>query len=672
MPATVTPMGPRRVLASRFPLVLPMNLRSLLSLSAFAAAHALPLDAATVTVSADKPGAQINPSMWGVFFEDINFGADGGLYAELVKNNSFEFPEALMGWSVPAEAAVTTRLTVQKASDRKGSHLRVDAAGGVAVFENEGFRGIGIRSGDTYDFSVSARGAGSAALRVDLVGPSGVVLGTTRLVGLGESWRKMTASIVPAHTELRARLRLTVEGPGWVELDRISLFPRATWMQRAGGLRADMVQALADFDPGFLRFPGGCIVEGSELKYRYQWKNTIGPVEDRPLLINRWNYEFKHRPTPDYFQTFGLGFYEYFVLSEDIGAEPMPIINCGMACQFNSGELVPLDQLDPFIQDAIDLIEFANGPVTSKWGAVRAAMGHPAPFNLKMIGIGNEQWGPQYVERFAKFAEVLRAKHPEIALIAAVGPQPEDERFKYLSAEMARLKADFVDEHCYAKPEWFFNNATRYDKYDRNGPKVFMGEYAAQSVGIASPNNKNTWETALSEAAYMTGMERNADIVRMASYAPLFAHVDAWQWTPNMIWVDNLRTVKTANYHVQRLYAKNRGDRVLPIALADLTDEESKRFYASSTFDEQSGEVIIKLVNATAKPSNTTIDVAGVSALSRGTLIEMQTNQLSAVNTFEQPHRIAPREMSFVPSGNNFQLTLPANSFTVLRLGAKK
>lgn len=653
-----------------------MKPRFLLSLSALAAAHTLSLSAATVTVSVDKPGPAINPSMWGVFFEDINFGADGGLYAELVKNNSFEFPESLMGWSVPGDSAAATRLSVQKEKDTKGRDarfLRVEASGGqAAVFENEGFRGIGIRAGDTYDFAVNVRGAKGAAVRVELIGPSGAVLGTTRVAGFGDAWNKRTASIVAVHTEARGRLRLSVEGSGTVDLDRISLFPRLTWKQRPAGLRADMVQALADFGPGFVRFPGGCIVEGSELKYRYQWKNTIGPVEDRPLLINRWNYEFKHRPTPDYFQTFGLGFFEYFQMSEDVGAEPMPIINCGMACQFNSGELVPLDQLDPFIQDAIDLIEFANGPVTSKWGAIRAAMGHPAPFNLKMIGIGNEQWGPQYVERFAKFAEVLRAKHPEIKLIAAVGPQPEDERFKYLSAEMAKLKADFVDEHCYAKAEWFFDNAQRYDRYDRNGPKVFMGEYAAQSVGVVSPDNKNTWRTALSEAAFMTGLERNADIVRMASYAPLFAHVDAWQWTPNMIWVDNLRTVKTANYHVQRLYAQNRGDRVVPVALSELTDEEQKRFYASSTYDEKSGEVIVKLVNATNQASSTTVNLSGAASVGRGTLTELHVSDLEAVNTFDQPARVAPRESVLVPKDKQIQLTLPAHSFTVLRVSATK
>ncbi|HKI68189.1 MAG TPA: alpha-L-arabinofuranosidase C-terminal domain-containing protein, partial [Verrucomicrobiae bacterium] len=292
-----------------------------------------------------------------------------------------------------------------------------------------------------------------------------------------------------------------------------------------------------------------------------------GPIEDRKLLINRWNYEFLHRPTPDYFQSFGLGFYEYFQLCEDIGAEPLPILNCGMACQFNSGELCPMNQLDPFIQDALDLIEFANGPVTSEWGAKRAALGHPAPFHMKMLGVGNEQWGPQYLDRYLRFAKVLKEKHPEITLVTDSGPSPADDRFNYLWPKLCALKADIVDQHCYANPLWFFANTHRYDDYDRNGPKVFMGEYAAQSVAIVSTKNRNNLDCALAEAAYMTGMERNADVVRMASYAPLFGNADAWQWTPDLIWVNSLHAYPTPNYYVQQLFMHNRGDEVLPVEL---------------------------------------------------------------------------------------------------------
>jgi alpha-L-arabinofuranosidase len=326
---------------------------------------------------------------------------------------------------------------------------------------------------------------------------------------------------------------------------------------------------LADLKPSFFRFPGGCIVEGSELKYRYQWKTTIGDRADRQLIINRWNYEFRHRPTPDYFQSFGVGFYEYFLLAEDLGAEPLPILNCGMACQFNSGELVPLDELDPYIQDALDLIEFANGDATTPWGAKRAAMGHPERFNMRLLGVGNEQWGPQYFERYERFAKVLKEKHPEIELISGSGPFPADRNFQYAWPRLREMNADIVDEHCYAMPDWFLHAATRYDSYDRNGPKVFMGEYAAQSIDIVSPDNRNNLRCALAEAAFLTGIERNCDVVVMSSYAPLFGHEEAWQWRPNLIWFDNLTSYATPNYYVQQLFSLHRGDTVLPVELVD-------------------------------------------------------------------------------------------------------
>jgi alpha-L-arabinofuranosidase len=654
-----------------------MNSSHFLSLSLLAASLFTPLTAATVSVNVNQPGAAINPAMWGVFFEDINFGADGGLYAELVKNRGFEFPEPLMGWTkiVPSKAHGEITVRDDMPFNAKNPHYaRIDSAGTAQMgLSNEGFRGIGVKQGATYDLAVRIRGvSGTPKLRVQLYASNGFVLDTVDLKDFSNDWKKFTASLHPTRTDEKARLALLVEGKGTVDLDFISLFPRETWKNRPGGLRADMVQALADFHPGFIRFPGGCIVEGKELAFRYQWKNTLGPVEERPLLVNRWNYEFVHRPTPDYFQTFSLGFYEYFQMCEDVGAQPLPILNCGMACQFNSGELAPLDQLDSYIQDALDLIEFANGPATSKWGAVRAAMGHPEPFGMKLLGIGNEQWGPQYIERYARFSTVLHEKHPEIALVSAAGPAPDDDRFKFAWDKLRALKADIIDEHCYAKPDWFFDNAHRYDNYDRNGPKVFMGEYAAQSSGVVSPDNKNTWRTALSEAAFMTGLERNADVVRMASYAPLFAHVDAWQWTPDMIWTDNLRVMRTTNYHVQRLFAVNRGDRVLPIALGDLSADEQKRFYASAVLDEAAGQVIIKVVNVTAGATKATIDLGSVAKVAGGSLTMLHADDLEAVNSFEHPDAVAPQQSDFAPNSSKFDLNLPANSFSILRLGVSR
>ena len=529
--------------------------------------------AVTLRVRADQPGPRINPAMWGIFFEDINLGADGGLYAELVKNRSFEFPDGrgMLGWFEvsPTMAKGDAALAEHAGGGSANRHFLRLRSEGTAPYgvSNEGFRGMGLRKGETYDFSADLRiVSGAPRVTVELVGADGTTLASGRLTGASSVWKKVALSLQPADTDAKSRLNVILDGAGTVEIDMVSLFPRKTWKDRPGGLRADMVQALADLRPGFLRFPGGCIVEGARLDVRYQWQKTIGPIEDRELLVNRWNYEFKHRPTPDYYQSFGLGFYEYFQLAEDIGAEPLPILGCGMACQFNSGELVPMEALAPYIQEALDLIEFANGPVTTPWGRKRAELGHPEPFKMKMLGIGNEQWGPQYVERYAAFHRALKAKHPEIALVSAAGPSPQDERFHYLWPELRKIGADVVDEHCYANPIWFLSHADRYDAYDRKGPKVFFGEYAAQSDFIVSTKNRNNLETALAEAAFMTGLERNADVVRMASYAPLFAHVDGWQWTPDLIWVDNLNVLRTPNYYVQQLFSRNRGDVVLPVS----------------------------------------------------------------------------------------------------------
>jgi alpha-N-arabinofuranosidase len=631
----------------------------------------------SITIQTGRPGARINRAMWGIFFEDINFGADGGLYAELVKNRSFEFPDPLMGWTKISPSLARGELSIQddEPFDAASPHsLRIQSEGtapfGVA---NEGFRGIGVLERETYDFSARIRGvSGTPAVKIQLYGADGTLLASAPLKGFSSSWKKLTAVLRPADTDPKARLQVVLEGKGAVDLDFVSLFPRHTWKNRPGGLRADMVQMLADLKPGFLRFPGGCIVEGSELERRYQWKNTIGPVEKRRLLINRWNYEFIHRPTPDYFQSFGLGFFEYFQLCEDIGAEPLPILNCGMACQFNSGELCPMDELDTYIQDALDLIEFANGPARSPWGARRAAMGHPRPFNMKLLGIGNEQWGPQYIERYARFARVLKEKHPEIQLITAAGPLPDDERFHFIWSKMRRLKADIVDEHCYANPVWFFANAHRYDRYDRDGPKVFMGEYAAQSVAMVSTKNRNTLECALSEAAYLTGLERNADVVRMASYAPLFGHVDAWQWTPNLIWVDNLRIYGTPNYYVQQLFSRNRGDVILPTQLEGVKKSASgvEDLYASATRDNKAGELILKVVNAKPKAISAKINLKGVKRIGPGSETIFAGANLDDVNSFAEPKKVAPKIRAFKTPSPIFKHTFRGNSLTVLRIRA--
>lgn len=642
-----------------------------------------------ITVQVNKPGAEISPTMFGIFFEDINFGADGGLYPERVKNRSFEFPEPLMSWKQIARGGAQGTLAVVdqnpiNAENAHYVHFEVTAPGEGFGLMNEGFRGMGIKQGAIYTLTLYARNPGhsqspanarqrdAVALRIELEDSDGRILASGRMTGFTPNWKKYSIMLRPSGTALKAHLNVLVEGRGALDMDIVSLFPRGTWKNRENGLRADLVQLLKDMKPGFLRFPGGCIVEGRYLKTRYQWKTTVGDVTKRKLIINRWNDEFKHRPTPDYYQSFGLGFYEYFQLAEDIGAEPLPIVNCGMACQFNSGELVPLDELDSYIQDALDLIEFANGPVNSAWGRVRAAMGHPAPFNLKMLGVGNEQWGPQFIERYERFSKVLKEKHPEITLISDAGPSPNDDRFHYLWGKLRELNADIVDEHYYMAPSWFLENTDRYDNYPRTGPKVFSGEYAAQSVGVASPNNRNDWECALAEAAFMTGLDRNADVVRMASYAPLFAHVEAWQWTPDLIWFDNLRSYGTPNYYVQKLFSLNKGTRILPVMLNGSPHNGQEGLYASASFDNRAGEVILKVVNSKPVQRDVHINLTGGNGFRKlAKAFVLASSNLKAENSLDQPLKLSPVERQFPISSAEFGYTFAPNSLTVLRIASQ-
>lgn len=634
--------------------------------------------AGTISVRVDRPGARIPETLFGLFFEDINFAADGGLYPERVKNRSFEFPEPLMGWKTVSRGGSRGMLQILDRGEKPGAsdahylRLQVEAPGQGFGVTNEGFRGIGVLGGADYTFSMRARrvDGGPSRLRVELEDAGGRSLGQAEVAGITSKWKTYTCTVRAAENAEKGRLNLVVGTAGALDLDQVSLYPKDTWQGRKKGMRPDLVKLLADMKPGFLRFPGGCIVEGRHLETRYQWKRTVGDPKHRRLLINRWNTEFRHRPTPDYYQSFGLGFYEYFQLSEDIGAEPLPILNCGMACQFNSGELVPLEHLDPYIQDALDLIQFANGPVTSRWGRLRAEMGHPAPFNLKMLGVGNEQWGPQYVERYRAFARVLKKKHPEITLISGSGPSPDGDRFDFLWGKLRELKADVVDEHYYMAPMWFRENARRYDNYPRTGPRVFAGEYAAQSDRIASPNNRNNWECALSEAAFVTGLERNADVVVMSSYAPLLGHVEGWQWTPNMIWFDNLRSYGTPNYYVQKLFSTNRGTANLPVAVEGSPNNGQGDLFTSASLDERSGEVILKVVNVAPSSREVRIALAGAKQVRpNGKVIVLSHSDLKAENSLDQPRRVSPVERPFpVPSGT-FPFNLDANSVTVLRIG---
>lgn len=618
---------------------------------------------------------EIQPTMWGVFFEDINMGADGGIYAELIKNRSFEFYKPLMGWTLEGKKVEGEMLVINRgeANSSNPRFLRVLVNKEPKSMVNEGFRGMGIKAGLRYDFSFLYRQAKPGIkLQLELLNEKNEVIGKGEIIptSVGDTWHKQEVSFNATATANKGKFRVTFSGEGTIDVDMISLFPSDTWKGRKGGLRADMVQLLADLKPGFVRFPGGCIVEGHDLSTRYQWKKTIGPVEGRELIVNRWNTEFAHRLTPDYYQTFGLGFYEYFQLAEDIGAQALPILNCGMACQFNTAEVVPLDQLEPYIQDALDLIEFANGDVNTPWGKVRAQMGHPKPFNLKMLGVGNENWGPQYIERLKQFTKAIKAKYPEIKLVNSGGTDPDGERFDYLNTELRKMNADIIDEHYYRKPEWFLQNAARYDNYPRNASKIFAGEYAAQTDKVVSVNNRNNLKGAIAEAAFLTGLERNADVVIMASYAPLFAHIEGWQWTPDLIWVDNLQAYGTPNYFVQKLYSTNRGTHVV-----GLTSKNAKAavgengIYASTVIDKQSNELIIKVVNASDKEQKVTFDIDNAKGIqTQAKLTSLTSNSLDDVNSIDKPKQVFPKESTLAVKKKQIVHQLAPNSLSVIRV----
>lgn len=640
--------------------------------TAFVTAMAAVTWAQPVEISVNtKPGAPVQSTMYGIFFEDINFGADGGLYADMVENRSFEFPNHLMGWETFGKVDIDD---YQPAFDRNPHYAKLRNAGHDQKFtglENKGFFGMGLKKDMNYKFSVYARLADlqgtKARIRVELVDDKDNVMAKKGIDISDNKWHKYTAELTSTKTVERGSMRIYLESAEGVDLDQVSLFPGDAW---EGILRADLVEDLKDLHPGIFRFPGGCIVEGTDLATRYQWKNSVGPVGNRPLNENRWNYTFPHRLFPNYYQSYGLGFYEFFLLSEYIGAEPLPVLSVGLACQYQNKDNdknahVAVDDLQQYIDDALDLIEFANGPATSTWGKVRADMGHPKPFGLKQIGIGNEQWGPLYPERLEKFVKAIRARYPEIKICGSSGPSADGKDFDYGWKEMRRLGVDLVDEHYYRSPQWFLDNAGRYDNYDRKGPKVFAGEYAAHGKG-----SLNNWEGALAEAAFMTGLERNADVVWQATYAPLFAHVDGWQWKPDLIWFDNLRTVRSANWYVQQLYGLYKGTNVLATTSQGKPLEGLNGLYASSVIDKATKQVIVKLANSSDKDQQVNIELKGKRIVG-GKLIELKADP-SAQNTLDAPSKVKPVETSLTgQSGASLTAPLPAKSFHVYVLDCK-
>ncbi len=641
-----------------------------------------------MTVKVSKPGAKIQNTMYGIFFEDINYAADGGLYAEMIKNRSFEFPQNLMGWIPFGKFQVMDQ---GGPFDKNPHYLRLSDPGHVhkrTGVENEGFFGVAVKKGETYRFSLYARcpEGGDGRLYVQLVDND--TMGehqefTSDTLNIkGKDWKKYSVTIKSKKTIDDAHLRLFLAGKRGqkklttVDIEHVSMFPTDTWKGRENGMRKDLAQALCDLKPGVFRFPGGCIVEGTDLNQRYQWKNSVGPVENRPLNENRWENTFPYRLYPDYHQTYGLGFFEFFQLCEDFGCEALPVISCGLSCQFQN-EIedektvhVALDDLDPYIQDALDLIEFANGDVNTTWGKVRADMGHPAPFNLHYLGVGNEQWdykdNPAFTSRLKKFLDVLKKKHPEIKYIGTTGPDSEGWKFDMLQPKMKELKADLYDEHFYRNEAWFMDkvNRHRYDKYDRKGPKVFAGEYACHGKG----KKWNHFNASLMEAAFMTGFERNADVVHMATYAPLFAHVKGWQWRPDMIWYDNLRMFKSCSYYVQQLYGHYKGTNVLPLTMNGRNvcgDDDQNGLFASAVCDKNNGSIYIKVANVSDKAQPVKLNLKGLKKATGAKVITLTSSDPVAENTLDNPEKITPKESDVTLSGTTIDTEVAPKSFNV-------
>ena len=643
-----------------------------------------------INVNAKKAGAAIQPTMYGIFFEDINYAADGGLYGELLKNRSFEFPNPYDGWDISGKVSLQS----DGPFERNPHYVRLAPSGHRdkhTMIENHGFFGIGVKGGEEYRFSLWARvpDGGTSKLWIDLVDNATMEedqkLGNTGVEISGSEWKKYTAVIKPKRTFAKAHLRVWGDSRKTTDVEHISLFPVKTYKGHENGLRADVAQALEDLHPGVFRFPGGCIVEGTDLATRYQWKHTVGPVENRPLNENRWHYTFTQRYFPDYFQSYGLGFFEYFQLSEEIGAEPLPVLNVGMACQFQNGDNAHApcskEGLQEFIDDCIDLIDFANGdPATNEWAKLRADMGHPAPFNLKFLGIGNEQWEAPYFDRLAIIAPEVRKAHPEIKIVGTSGPNAEDDHFFNGWKAMRQLKADLVDEHYYRNIDWFKKSMNRYDDrafYTKDGPRVFAGEWACHDSG----KKYNHAGASIYEAAFMTNIERNADLVHMATYAPLFSHVEGWQWRPDLIWYDNLHTARTASYYVQQMYMLNRGTHVLPTTVSinggkasvNPVPEGEDGVFASAVIDKQKQEIIVKVINTKGTAEEAQINIAGLAkkqlaAISTAEVTTLDCSDYDAENMPGRAEVVCPVVGSVSVSAGTIVAHIPAKTFAMYRV----
>jgi alpha-L-arabinofuranosidase len=493
---------------------------------------------ATINIQADSSSNRISPLLYGIFFEEINRAGDGGLYAEMVQNRSYEDANRPTAWSLEEVAGSGGSISIENAlpiNEKNPHYLKFQANFPNAAVVNEGFKGMSFKKGQNYELSLYARADANytGPLKIELINDKQNIA-SQKTGRLTTEWRQYRVILTPTADYAAGKLRIIATGEGTVYLDMVSLFPKNTEKGRSNRLRADLVEMLSAMKPSFIRFPGGCFVEGNKIANAFRWKNSIGDISERPGHWNLWGY----------FSTDGLGYHEYLQMCEDIKAEPLFVINCGMAHE----DHIAMEQMGEWVQDALDAIEYANGPAGSKWGSLRAKNGHPAPFGLKYIEVGNENGGPLYQERYDLFYDAIKKKYPNMNIVADV--------------KTTGRPTEIVDEHYYSNPEFFIANAERYDTYDRKGARIYVGEYAVtQNCG-----NGNL-RAAVGEAAFMTGMERNGDIVVMASYAPLFVNVNWRQWNPDAINFDSSRCYGTPSYYVQKMFGEARGDVVVPIEL---------------------------------------------------------------------------------------------------------
>lgn len=645
-------------------------------------------------ISGNK-GVDINKDMIGLFFEDINYGADGGLYAEMIENRNFEFLDCRgdknryyqiydgsYGWSSYPEknSAYLVILSEDSVSKVNPHYLHVTTTQNNCGFKNKAYDGIYLEAGKEYRVSFYAKAKDYiGSLTVEFI-KNGVTYGSERIDSITSRWKEYTTIITAQDMVRHGDFVITLMTPGEVDFDFISCMPKDAVL---GLFRTDLAELLKDIKPGFLRFPGGCIVEGNELANRYQWKESIGRLEDRKSNWNRWavhgnNNENNFTGTYNYYnQTLGIGYYEYFLLSEYLGAAPIPIQNVGLACQYQSDELVSIDskEFSVYIQDTLDLIEFANGDKSTYWGRKRIEMGHKEPFCLEYVGIGNEQWETaevDYFKRYELFEEAIHSKYLEIKLISSAGPNVQSPTYEAAWTwvrEKAKENSNFtaaIDEHYYVPPKWCYDNVNFYDNYPRD-VKVFAGEYAAHLGNGMNRPELNTMEAALAEAAFMTGLERNADVVLLAAYAPLVARLGYTQWSPDLIWFDDCSSYGTPSYYVQKMYGNHMGTYTLQSRLKGMDEG----IYTTVSYKEDSKDIIVKAVNSheTSHALNFQIE-KNYKLTGTGTVYELRADHIEDYNTIDSV-KITTTQKELENIESNFASILPPYSFSVIRINTK-